>query len=268
MKMVSFGQMIINYARPAALAFAASAQADSQLSQAACARHQIAAGGIFEQALLQFQQLAFREQSLPRPGRSLGFDENHDARIYMVAAYRARTHFSPSDAMAQYEHLPIYKKAYDLTVYIETVVRSFSRYHKYTLGTELRNLSREVLRLIRAANNSEGRAPLRQQNRERLEDVKIFLESHLPKISIETRIEFRLYDFFRKVGQWYQLYLCHFLKTSGENSAGLQTSQDSSRMTFNCSDVDLTCAKLAGIRGAVINILTILNNQPGVLICL
>ncbi|KAA0226575.1 four helix bundle protein [candidate division KSB1 bacterium] len=75
--------------------------------------------------------------------------------------------------MAQYEHLPIYKKAYDLTVYIETVVRSFSRYHKYTLGTELRNLSREVLRLIRAANNSEERAPLLQQNRERLEDLKI-----------------------------------------------------------------------------------------------
>lgn len=81
-------------------------------------------------------------------------------------------------------------------MYIETVVRSFSRYHKYTLGAELRNLSREVLRLIHAANNTEGRAPLLQQIRERLEGLKIFLESHLPKILIETRIELRLYDFF------------------------------------------------------------------------
>lgn len=48
---------------------------------------------------------------------------------------------------------PHLQKVYDLTVYVETVVRSFSRYHKYTLGTELRNLSREVLRLIRAAIN-------------------------------------------------------------------------------------------------------------------
>ena len=35
--------------------------------------------------------------------------------------------------MARYEHLPLYKTAMELTVYIETVVRSFSRYHKYTL---------------------------------------------------------------------------------------------------------------------------------------
>lgn len=40
--------------------------------------------------------------------------------------------------MAQYEHLPIYKKAYDLALYFEKIVRNFSRYHKYTLGTEMR----------------------------------------------------------------------------------------------------------------------------------
>lgn len=40
--------------------------------------------------------------------------------------------------VARYEHLPIYKKAMDLAVYFEKVVRNFSRYHKYTLGSELR----------------------------------------------------------------------------------------------------------------------------------
>ncbi len=54
--------------------------------------------------------------------------------------------------MAQYEHLPIYKKAYDFTLYVEKIVHNFSRYNKYTLGTELCELSREVLRLIRRAN--------------------------------------------------------------------------------------------------------------------
>ncbi len=39
--------------------------------------------------------------------------------------------------MAIYEHLPIYKKAYDFALYCEKVVRNFSRYHKYTLGSEL-----------------------------------------------------------------------------------------------------------------------------------
>lgn len=44
--------------------------------------------------------------------------------------------------MARYEHLPIYKKALDVAVHFEKVVAGFSRYHKYTLGTELRNQSR------------------------------------------------------------------------------------------------------------------------------
>lgn len=58
--------------------------------------------------------------------------------------------------MAYYEHLPIYpregaascrKKAYDLALYFEKIVRNFSRYHKYTPGTELREKSREILQL-------------------------------------------------------------------------------------------------------------------------
>lgn len=77
--------------------------------------------------------------------------------------------------MAQYEHLPIYKKAYDLTLYFEKIVRNFSRYHKYSVGTELRQLSREVLRLIRQANNARDKTPLLLQLRERLEDVKIVI---------------------------------------------------------------------------------------------
>ena len=57
--------------------------------------------------------------------------------------------------MAKYEHLPIYKKAYDFALYCEKVVRNFSRYHKYTLGTELREGSREIIRLIHAANDGD-----------------------------------------------------------------------------------------------------------------
>ena len=43
--------------------------------------------------------------------------------------------------MARYEHLPIYKAALDMTVHFEGLVAGFSRYHKYTLGTELREVS-------------------------------------------------------------------------------------------------------------------------------
>lgn len=54
--------------------------------------------------------------------------------------------------MAQYEHLPIYRKSFDLSVHLENVARNFSRYHKYTLGSDLRNLSRKIVRLIIRAN--------------------------------------------------------------------------------------------------------------------
>ena len=54
--------------------------------------------------------------------------------------------------MARYEHLPIYKQAMDVAVHFEKVVAGFSRYHKYTLGTELRNKARGVVALIMKAN--------------------------------------------------------------------------------------------------------------------
>ncbi len=58
--------------------------------------------------------------------------------------------------MARYDHLPIYRAAFDLTVHIEKIVRQFSRYHKYTLGTELRACSRNALRRIITANSQHG----------------------------------------------------------------------------------------------------------------
>lgn len=38
--------------------------------------------------------------------------------------------------MARYEHLPIYKTAMDLAIYLEKIVRNFSRYHAYTSGSD------------------------------------------------------------------------------------------------------------------------------------
>ena len=42
------------------------------------------------------------------------------------------------EAMAQSEHLPIDKATYDLCLYLDQVVRGFPRYHKYSLGADLR----------------------------------------------------------------------------------------------------------------------------------
>lgn len=76
--------------------------------------------------------------------------------------------------MARYEHLSIFREAYDLAVHLEKIVRNFSRYHKYTLGTELRNQSRRVLDLIVRANEAtEGRAARLLELRQELESLKV-----------------------------------------------------------------------------------------------
>jgi hypothetical protein len=77
--------------------------------------------------------------------------------------------------MARYEHLPIYKKAFDLAVHFEKVVAGFSRYHKYTLGTELRNRSREIVLAIIRANSSRDKAPHLMQLRNDLEELLLLI---------------------------------------------------------------------------------------------
>ena len=75
--------------------------------------------------------------------------------------------------MARYDHLPIYKAAMDMTVYLEQIVCHFGRYHKYTIGSELRTLSRQVVILIIRANNAQNKELDLETLLEKLEEMKI-----------------------------------------------------------------------------------------------
>ena len=77
--------------------------------------------------------------------------------------------------MAQYEHLPIYRAAFDLAVHIEKIVHHFSRYHKYSLGTELRDSSRRILERIIEANSSQERESILSQLRIEVEKFKVLV---------------------------------------------------------------------------------------------
>ena len=53
--------------------------------------------------------------------------------------------------MARTEHLPIYKRGYELCLFLEQVVRGFSRYHKYGLGNELSALAANDVVVVSAS---------------------------------------------------------------------------------------------------------------------
>jgi hypothetical protein len=75
--------------------------------------------------------------------------------------------------MAQTEHLPIYKASYDCCLYFEQVVRNF--YHKYSIGQDLRDGARRLLRLIVRANARTDKAPVLLEIREEAEELKVLL---------------------------------------------------------------------------------------------
>ncbi len=74
-----------------------------------------------------------------------------------------------------YDNLPIFKSALDLVVYIETIVKGFERYHKYTVGEDLRNKSKELMFLIQRANMSEDRVSELINLRDKGEEVKMLI---------------------------------------------------------------------------------------------
>lgn len=75
----------------------------------------------------------------------------------------------------RYDNLPIYKSALDLCVYMETIVRGFEKYHKYTIGADLRVHSKELLLLIHKANISYQKEMYLEELRDKCEQVKILI---------------------------------------------------------------------------------------------
>ena len=59
--------------------------------------------------------------------------------------------------MAQYEHLPIFRKAVELGVFLDKTVRNFSRYHKYSVGQEICGLSQKIFLLVIRANSARDK---------------------------------------------------------------------------------------------------------------
>ena len=103
-------------------------------------------------------------------------------------------------SMAQYEHLPIYKQALDLAVYLEKAVSGFSRYHKYILGADLWRIARCNIGLIIRANSETERLATLILLRSSLEELMVCL-----RIAKELQIFKGLNSFIYALEQTLQL---------------------------------------------------------------
>lgn len=77
--------------------------------------------------------------------------------------------------MAQTEHSPIYKSAYDLCLYIERAVDNFPRSHKYSIGIDLKDSAREALKLVVRANARSGKEETLLKLKGEIEEMKVLL---------------------------------------------------------------------------------------------
>ncbi|MBN2782887.1 MAG: four helix bundle protein [Campylobacterales bacterium] len=76
----------------------------------------------------------------------------------------------------RYENLPIYKSALDFCAYIETIVKGFEKYSKYSIGQDLREYSKQILFLIHRANRSEDKKDILNSLVEKCEETKMLLQ--------------------------------------------------------------------------------------------
>lgn len=77
--------------------------------------------------------------------------------------------------MARYSHLPIFQKAYDLTLVIYRATAKFNREYKYTLGAKLKETIIEFLDWVIRANSEKNKTPALKEADMRLERLRIYV---------------------------------------------------------------------------------------------
>ena len=78
-----------------------------------------------------------------------------------------------------YDNLPIYKSSLNLCVYAETIVKTFDKYNKYTIGEDLRVYSKNILFLIHKANRHkqiDNRSKILNMLVEKCEEFKMLIQ--------------------------------------------------------------------------------------------
>ena len=77
--------------------------------------------------------------------------------------------------MVIYENLAVYKSAFDLCVYFEKIVKNFDKGHKFAIGADLKNKSRQIALQVIRANNSQKKSEDIQELIILIEELKLIV---------------------------------------------------------------------------------------------
>ncbi len=107
-------------------------------------------------------------------------------------------------------HLPIWRDANQFLLAIEKVVKHFPRYHKYTLGTELRKNALQMCLLIQQAwQQKQQQCALLLQLKQVIDEIKIQLHlakklQALPSFSTFEWLSKQAVQLGKQNGGWYK----------------------------------------------------------------
>lgn len=73
----------------------------------------------------------------------------------------------------------LFRESYELCLYIEGVVDNFSRSSKYSIGIDLKDSSRQILKLIVRAKGRRNKRDILIKLREEIQEMKILLHLSL-----------------------------------------------------------------------------------------
>ncbi len=96
----------------------------------------------------------------------------------------------------KYDNLPIYKVALDFCVYIETIVKNFEKYYKYSIGQDLREYSKQILFLIHKANIIKNKKNILLELVNKCEETKMLL--HITK-ELKAFRSFKQFEYSSKL---------------------------------------------------------------------
>ena len=109
--------------------------------------------------------------------------------------------------MARYEHLPIFKRSYELALVCEELVRGFSRYHKYGLGQDLRDGARAIVLQVVRVNDAWDKLPEMDRLRLLLAEMQIIARlckdtRAFPNFKAFERVSLLVQDIARQSEGW------------------------------------------------------------------